>query len=207
MCILCQQTSPKHWFGNRTMTSFCAVTNSAHQMQMTTLCRWMKPSPWKVSADATAFFQIDLKAFLAWTSITALLAFNLVKKINSLKIEYNKLSVSNLSQFMKRNQLSIDKHQNKRGLQIFNNFSENAFLSHWITWRQFTVKKQVFVGTTLNFHLYDFIRTGSTKIKNQVTKSVSKYSYYSCINRCLSVQLFVSGLIAVPSSHFYFVTL
>ena len=30
MCILCQQTSPKRWFGNRTMTSFCDVTNSAH---------------------------------------------------------------------------------------------------------------------------------------------------------------------------------
>ena len=43
MCILCQQTSPKRWFGNRTMTSFCDVTNSTHQIQMTTLCRWMKP--------------------------------------------------------------------------------------------------------------------------------------------------------------------
>ena len=30
-------------FGNRTMTSFCDVTNSAHQIQMTTLRRWMKP--------------------------------------------------------------------------------------------------------------------------------------------------------------------
>jgi len=54
MCILCQQTSTKRWFGNRTMTSFRDVTNSAHQMQMTTLCRWMKPPPWKVSAYATA---------------------------------------------------------------------------------------------------------------------------------------------------------
>jgi len=42
MCILCQQTSPKRWFRNRTMTSFCDVTNSAHQIQMTTLCHWMK---------------------------------------------------------------------------------------------------------------------------------------------------------------------
>jgi len=54
MCILCQQTSPKCLFGNRTMTSFCDVTNSAHQIQMTTLCHWMKPPPWKVSAYATA---------------------------------------------------------------------------------------------------------------------------------------------------------
>jgi len=46
ICILCQQTSPKRWFGNRTMTSFCDVTNSAHQIQMTTLCRWMN-SPMK----------------------------------------------------------------------------------------------------------------------------------------------------------------
>jgi len=44
---LCQQTSPKRWFGNRTMTSFCDVTNSAHQIQMTILCRWMKPPPMK----------------------------------------------------------------------------------------------------------------------------------------------------------------
>jgi len=43
MCILCQQTSPKRCFGNRTMTSFCDFTNSAHQIQMTTLCRWMNP--------------------------------------------------------------------------------------------------------------------------------------------------------------------
>ena len=54
MCILCQQTSPKCWCGNRTITSFCDVTNSAHQIQMTTLCRWMNPPPWKVSAYATA---------------------------------------------------------------------------------------------------------------------------------------------------------
>ena len=47
MCILCQQTSPKRWFGNTTMTSFCDVTNSAHQIQMTTLCHWMKLPPMK----------------------------------------------------------------------------------------------------------------------------------------------------------------
>jgi len=34
---LCQQTSPKRWFGNMEMTSNCDVTNSAHQMQMTTM--------------------------------------------------------------------------------------------------------------------------------------------------------------------------
>jgi len=43
MCILCQQTSPKRWFGNKTMTSNCDVTNSAHQIQMTTLRHWKKP--------------------------------------------------------------------------------------------------------------------------------------------------------------------
>ena len=42
-CILCQRTSLKRWFGNRTMTSNCDVTNSAQQIQMTTLCHWMKP--------------------------------------------------------------------------------------------------------------------------------------------------------------------
>jgi len=152
-------------------------------------------------------FQIDLKAFLASNAITALLAFNLVKKINSLKSEYNKLSVSNLSQFMKRNQLSIDKHQNERGLQIFNNFfSENAFPSHWITWRQFTAKKQVFVVTTQNFDLYNFFRTGSTKLKNLMAKSASKYSSYSCINRCLSVQMF-SFLDSLQFQHPIFILL
>jgi len=53
MCILFQQTSPKRWFGNRTITSNCDVTNSAHQIKMTTLCHWMTP-PWKFSAYATA---------------------------------------------------------------------------------------------------------------------------------------------------------
>jgi len=42
----------KTWIGNRTMTSNCDVTISAHQIQMTTLCHWMKPPPWKFSAYA-----------------------------------------------------------------------------------------------------------------------------------------------------------
>jgi len=32
--VLCQQTSPKHWFGSMTMTSNCDVSISAHQIQM-----------------------------------------------------------------------------------------------------------------------------------------------------------------------------
>ena len=52
-CMLCQRTSLKRWFGNRTMTSNCDVTNSAHQIQMTTLCHWMNRPPWKFSACAT----------------------------------------------------------------------------------------------------------------------------------------------------------
>jgi len=53
MCILCQQTSPKRWFGNRTTTSKCDVIISAHQIQIypTPL---NEPSPWKFSAYATA---------------------------------------------------------------------------------------------------------------------------------------------------------
>ena len=47
ICIMCQQTSPKHWFGNMNMTSNCDVTNSAHQIQMATTCHWMK-SPMKL---------------------------------------------------------------------------------------------------------------------------------------------------------------
>jgi len=50
---LCQQTFPKRWFGNVTMASNCDVINSAHQIQMATICHWMKPPPWKFSAYAT----------------------------------------------------------------------------------------------------------------------------------------------------------
>jgi len=42
ICLLCQQTPPKRWFGNMNMTSNCDVTKSAHQIQMTTICHWMK---------------------------------------------------------------------------------------------------------------------------------------------------------------------
>ena len=42
---LCQQTSPKRWFGNIEMTSNCDVTNSEHQIQMTTIRPWTKPPP------------------------------------------------------------------------------------------------------------------------------------------------------------------
>jgi len=52
ICILCQQISRKRWFG-KMKSSNCDVTNSTHQIQMTTLCHWMKP-PWKFSAYATA---------------------------------------------------------------------------------------------------------------------------------------------------------
>ena len=47
MCVLRQQTSSKRWFGNRTMTSICDATIRAHQIQITTLCHWMKP-PMKI---------------------------------------------------------------------------------------------------------------------------------------------------------------
>ena len=43
----------KTLFENMSMTSNCDVTNSAHQIQMTTICHWMNP-PWKFSAYATA---------------------------------------------------------------------------------------------------------------------------------------------------------
>ena len=39
--LLCQQTSPKRWFGNVEMTSNCDVTSSANQIQMTTI--WSLP--------------------------------------------------------------------------------------------------------------------------------------------------------------------
>jgi len=37
----------KRWFGNMTMTPNCDVTNSAHLIQMTTICHWMK-SPMEI---------------------------------------------------------------------------------------------------------------------------------------------------------------
>jgi len=39
--------SRKGWFGSMNMTSNCDVINSAHQIQMTTVCHWMKP-PMKI---------------------------------------------------------------------------------------------------------------------------------------------------------------
>jgi len=36
------------------VTSDCDVKNNAHQIQMSTICHWLKPSPWKVPAYATA---------------------------------------------------------------------------------------------------------------------------------------------------------
>ena len=40
--LLCQEASPKRWFGNMEMTSNCDVTNSEHQIHMTTIWAWSK---------------------------------------------------------------------------------------------------------------------------------------------------------------------
>jgi len=40
---LCQQTSPKRWLGSRNMTLNSDVTNSPHQIQMTTIRHWINP--------------------------------------------------------------------------------------------------------------------------------------------------------------------
>ena len=37
ICMLCQQTSPKRWFANVNMTSYCDVTKSAFSVLMTTI--------------------------------------------------------------------------------------------------------------------------------------------------------------------------
>ena len=42
ICTMCQQTSPKCWFGNMNTTSNCDVTNNVHQIQTATTCPWMK---------------------------------------------------------------------------------------------------------------------------------------------------------------------
>ena len=77
-CILCQRTSLKRWFGNRTMTSNCDVTNSAQQIQMTTLCYWMKPphenflrtplSLMVVLLHAMAFMMLLLVGWVIWNN-------------------------------------------------------------------------------------------------------------------------------------------
>jgi len=51
---MCQQTWPKRWFGNMHMTSNCDVTNSAHQIQITTACHWLK-SPVKIFCERHCF--------------------------------------------------------------------------------------------------------------------------------------------------------
>ena len=53
ICLLCQQTSLENMY----MTSNCDVTNSAHQVQMTTICHWMKP-------PHENFLRTPLKVFL-----------------------------------------------------------------------------------------------------------------------------------------------
>jgi len=37
ICMLCQQTSPKRWFANVNMTSYCDITNSLYPVTMTTI--------------------------------------------------------------------------------------------------------------------------------------------------------------------------
>jgi len=51
---VCQQTSPKRWFGNMTMTPNCDVTNSAHQYKWPPYTTEWSPPPRKFSAYATA---------------------------------------------------------------------------------------------------------------------------------------------------------
>jgi len=43
----------------------CDVTNSRHQMQMTTICHWIQP-PWEFSAYATAWFIRYKHYIIAW---------------------------------------------------------------------------------------------------------------------------------------------
>jgi len=54
--MLCQQTLPKRWFGNMTMTSNCNDTNSAHEIQMTTICHAMNPHENVLRTPALQFY-------------------------------------------------------------------------------------------------------------------------------------------------------
>jgi len=87
ICILCQ-TSPKRWFGNMSMTSNCDVTNSAHQIQMTTISHWMK-SPHK------NFLRTLLRGIVTFTRVE-LIQVDLVnvKKQKRQKGERKKLQLS-----------------------------------------------------------------------------------------------------------------
>jgi len=44
---LCQQTLPKHWFGNMNMTSNCGVTNKGHEIEWSSYATERNPPPWK----------------------------------------------------------------------------------------------------------------------------------------------------------------
>jgi len=44
LCMLCQQTSPKRWFANGNMMSYCDVTNSVYPVTMATIRQCSKPA-------------------------------------------------------------------------------------------------------------------------------------------------------------------
>ena len=74
--MLCQQTSPKRWFGKIYTTSNCDVTNSAHQIKMTTICHWMK-NPMKIFS--VRHCQKHINAINVWEWAT----FSTMKKVKS----------------------------------------------------------------------------------------------------------------------------
>jgi len=81
-CILCQQTSPKRWFGNMNMTSNCDVTNSGHQPHKWPPHATEWKSPMKIfcvrhCSCPTVFILLVSSSLCNWTNSLNLLVRNL----------------------------------------------------------------------------------------------------------------------------------
>ena len=63
------------------MTSNCNVTNSSRQMQVTTICHWMKTNPWKFSAYAA-----DSRSYCSMYKVFAFLWIRLKQNLVLLQL-------------------------------------------------------------------------------------------------------------------------
>jgi len=79
--LLCQQTSPKRWFGIVEMTSNCDVTSSANQIQLTTI--WSLPKPPHENFLRTPLL-MDLSKKLNYVGILSKNIYNALMKTLSL---------------------------------------------------------------------------------------------------------------------------
>ena len=130
-CILCQQTSPKCCFGNMNITSNCDVTNSGHQIQLTTICHWITP-PWKFSAYVAVWNLVLIKR-TEWL----LLVCKNDRFLNSLKIK-KKFSFWILSAkpFAKKQVTVTFKRSEPHNVPVVKVASWSTVLPKWGLWHQ-----------------------------------------------------------------------